>query len=295
MDRSFIVIVTGLSGSGKSTALKAIEDEGFFCMDNIPVNLVMKFIEIHDSATFDIPKVCIGMDVRAGADSFTEKAPWMISLLQSMAVDVHLIYLEAGKDVLLNRYKETRRRHPLSEIYPNLMDALEAETRIMAPVRDMADYIINTSEMNVHELQAKIKSIISAKDKSREMYIEVRSFGFKKGIPVDADIVMDVRFLPNPYFVEELTNKTGSDAEVKQYLWRFESYREFMGRFRDLIRSILPLYKKEGRSYLNIAIGCTGGRHRSVAVAEEIMRLIEESGYNGKLVHRDIGSGGHEK
>lgn len=293
MDHSFIVIVTGLSGSGKSTALKAIEDEGFFCMDNIPVDLIMKFIEVYDSATFDIPKVCIGIDVRAGAEAFTKKAPWVVSLLRSMVADVHLIFLEASKEHLLNRFKETRRRHPLSEVYPNLLDALDAEMKIISPVRDMADYIINTSEMNVHELQAKMKSIICAKDKTRDMYIEVRSFGFKKGVPVDADIVMDVRFLPNPYFVEVLKDKTGSDEQVKEYLSQYESYQDFIRRFRDLIRSILPLYKKEGRSYLNIAFGCTGGRHRSVAVAEEVMKLIEETGYNGKLVHRDIGSGGH--
>lgn len=293
MDHSFIVVVTGLSGSGKSTALKAIEDEGFFCMDNIPIDLLMKFIEVYDSATFDIPKVCIGMDVRVGAGSITERAPWMVSLLRNMATDVHIVFLEASKDNLLNRFKETRRRHPLSELHPNLLDAIEAEVKVMEPVRDMADYIINTSEMNVHELQAKIKQIISSKDKTRDMYIEIRSFGFKKGIPLDSDIVMDVRFLPNPYFVEVLKDKTGSDEEVKDYLSRNESYRDFIGRFKDLIHSILPLYKREGRSYLNIAIGCTGGRHRSVAVAEEIMKVIEDSGYNGKLIHRDIGLGGH--
>lgn len=288
MDRSFIVVVTGLSGSGKSTALRAIEDEGFFCMDNIPVDLLMKFIEVYDSATFDIPKVGIGMDVRVGAGSVTEQVPWIVSLLRNIVADVHLVFLEASKESLLNRFQETRRRHPLSELHPNLLDAIDAETKIMGPIRDMADYIINTSDMNVHDLQAKIKQIISSKDKTRDMYIEIRSFGFKKGIPVDADIVMDVRFLPNPYFVERLKDKTGSDEQVKDYLSRNDSYRDFMARFKDLIRSILPLYKKEGRSYLNIAIGCTGGRHRSVAVAEEIMRLIEESGYNGRLIHRDI-------
>ncbi|MRR14038.1 hypothetical protein EG833_01125, partial [archaeon] len=170
MDYSFIVVVTGLSGSGKSTALKAIEDEGFFCMDNIPIDLLMKFIEVYDSATFDIPKVCIGMDVRAGAGSITERAPWMVSLLRSMASDVHIVFLESGIDNLLNRFKETRRRHPLSDLYPNLLDAIEAEIKIMEPIRDMADFIINTSSMNVHELQAKIKQIISSRDKTREMY-----------------------------------------------------------------------------------------------------------------------------
>jgi UPF0042 nucleotide-binding protein len=192
MNHPFIVVVTGLSGSGKSTALKAIEDEGFFCMDNIPIDLIMKFIEINDSASFDIPKVCIGMDVRAGAISFSNKAPWMVSLLRDIADDVHLIFLEASKENLLNRYKETRRRHPLSDIYPNLLDAVEAEIEMMAPIREMADFIVNTSTMNVHELQSKIKDIISHEDKTRDMYIEVRSFGFKKGIPIDADIVMDV-------------------------------------------------------------------------------------------------------
>lgn len=288
MNHPFIVVVTGLSGSGKSTALKAIEDEGFFCMDNIPIELIMKFAEISDSASFDLPRVCIGMDVRAGAVSFTEKAPMMVSVLRSIANHVHLIFLEASKDHLLNRYKETRRRHPLADLYPNLLDAVDAEMEMMSPVREMADFIVNTSKMNIHELQAKIKDIISYEDKSRDMYIEVRSFGFKKGIPIDADIVMDVRFLPNPYFVESLKEKTGSDDEVKNFLIKHDNYADFIQRFKDLIRFILPLYKKEGRSYLNIAIGCTGGRHRSVAVAEEISNLIKESGYSSKLIHRDI-------
>ncbi len=288
MNHPFIVIVTGLSGSGKSTALKAIEDEGFFCMDNIPIDLIIKFAEISDTAPFDIPKVCIGMDVRAGAVSFTEKAPWMVSILRSIAEDVRIIFIEASKEHLLNRYKETRRRHPLSVLYPNLLDAVDAEIELMSPIREMSDFIVNTSTMNVHELKTKIRDIISHEDQSRDMYIEVRSFGFKKGLPIDADIVMDVRFLPNPYFVEELKDKTGSDPEIKAFLQGFESYSDFIRRFKDLISYILPLYKKEGRSYLNIAVGCTGGKHRSVAIAEEISDLIKDSGYNSRLVHRDI-------
>jgi UPF0042 nucleotide-binding protein len=217
----------------------------------------------------------------------------MMYLLRGMAADVHIVFLESNKEHLLNRFKETRRRHPLSDIHPNLLDAIEAEIAIMEPIRGMADYIINTSDMNVHELQAKIKQIISAQDKARDMYIEIRSFGFKKGIPVDSDIVMDVRFLPNPYFAEALKDKTGSDEEVKEFLHSHESYRDFISRFKDLVQYLLPLYKKEGRSYLNIAIGCTGGKHRSVAVAEEVMKVIEDSGYIVKLIHRDIGLGGH--
>ncbi len=288
MKHAFILVITGLSGSGKSTALKAIEDEGFFCMDNMPIDLMDKFLELYDSASFNIHKVCICMDVRAGAPSFAEKAPWIISRLRSYADNVRLIFLESSKENLLNRYKETRRRHPLSDSYPNLLDAIEAEIDLMAPLRVMADLSVNTSQMNVHELVRKIKEIISTEDRSRDMYIEVCSFGFKKGLPMDSDIVMDVRFLPNPYFIEDLKEKTGSDKEVKEYLSSFESYAQFMHKFKELIIFILPLCKKEGRAYLNIAIGCTGGRHRSVAIAEEIKEVIENAGYPSRLKHRDI-------
>lgn len=288
MKHSFIIIVTGLSGSGKSTALKAIEDEGFFCMDNMPIDLLLKFIELYDSASFNIHKVCLCMDVRAGAPSFIERAPWLVSLVRGLAENVRLIFLEASKENLLNRYKETRRRHPMSDSFPNLLDAINAEIELMSPLRDMADFIINTTRMNVHELVGRIKEIISTEDRTRGMYIEVCSFGFKKGVPMDSDIVMDVRFLPNPYFVEELKDKTGSDKEVKEYLHSFDNYVQFMNKFKDLIAFMLPLCKREGRSYLNIAIGCTGGRHRSVAVAEEIKQVIENAGYLSKLKHRDI-------
>jgi UPF0042 nucleotide-binding protein len=288
MKHSFIIIVTGLSGSGKSTALKAIEDEGFFCMDNMPIDLLLKFIELYDSASFNIHKVCLCMDVRAGAPSFIERAPWLVSLVRGLAENVRLIFLEASKENLLNRYKETRRRHPMNDSYPNLLDAINAEIELMSPLRDLADFIINSSQMNVHELVGRVKEIISTEDKTRGMYIEVCSFGFKKGVPMDSDIVMDVRFLPNPYFVEELKDKTGSDKEVKEYLHSFDNYVQFMNKFKDLIAFMLPLCKREGRSYLNIAIGCTGGRHRSVAVAEEIKQVIENAGYLSKLKHRDI-------
>ncbi len=288
MKHAFILVITGLSGSGKSTALKAIEDEGFFCMDNMPIDLMDKFLELYDSASFNIHKVCICMDVRAGAPSFAEKAPWIISKLRAFSDNVRLIFLESNKENLLNRYKETRRRHPLSDSYPNLLDAIEAEMDLMSPLRGMADLSLNTSQLNVHELVSKIKEIISTEDKSRDMYIEVCSFGFKKGLPMDYDIVMDVRFLPNPFFVDELKEKTGSDKEVKEYLSSFETYTLFLKKFKELITFILPLCKKEGRAYLNIAIGCTGGRHRSVAIAEEIRDVIETAGYPSRLKHRDI-------
>lgn len=288
MKLPLFLIVTGLSGSGKSVAMKAIEDEGFFCMDNIPVDLLAKFLEMYDFTSINVFKVCIGIDVRAGAGSFVEKAPGALNILKGTMKDIKLIFFEAKTDVLLNRFKETRRRHPLSETYPNLLEAIEAERAIVAPIREMANFIIDTSELNVHQLAGRVKEIISSVDKGRDMYIEVRSFGFKKGIPLDADIVMDVRFLPNPHFVEPLMNKTGMDAEVQAFLQGHESYRDFLVRFKELIAFILPLCKKEGRSYLNIAVGCTGGRHRSVAVAEEIRQVIEAQGFPCKLLHRDL-------
>lgn len=288
MKNAFILVITGLSGSGKSTALKAIEDEGFFCMDNMPIDLMDKFLELYESASFTIHKVCICMDARAGAPYFAQKAPLLIAQLRNLTENVRLIFLESGKENLLNRYKETRRRHPLSESYPNLLDAIEAEVDLLAPLRGIADFIVNTSQLNVHQLAARIKEIISTEDRSRDMYIEVSSFGFKKGIPMDSDIVMDVRFLPNPYFVDELKDKTGSDREVKDFLRSSDVYEQFISKFKDLISFILPLCKKEGRSYLNIAIGCTGGRHRSVAIAEEIRQAIEDAGYPSRLKHRDI-------
>lgn len=288
MKNAFILVVTGLSGSGKSTALKAIEDEGFFCMDNMPIDLVDKFLELYDSASFTIHKVCICMDARAGAPYFAEKAPSIIAQLKDRADNVRLIFLESSKDNLLNRYKETRRRHPLSEAHPNLLDAIEAEIDLLAPLRGIADFTVNTSQLNVHELSARIKEIISTEVTTRDMYIEVCSFGFKKGIPMDSDIVMDVRFLPNPFFVDGLKDKTGSDPEVKDFLNSFTAYREFFEHLKNLVCFILPLCKKEGRSYLNIAIGCTGGRHRSVAIAEEVRQVIEEAGYPSRLKHRDI-------
>jgi UPF0042 nucleotide-binding protein len=288
MKNALMLIVTGLSGSGKTTALKVIEDEGFFCMDNMPVELVDKFLALFESASFNIHKVCICTDIRSGEPSFADRAPEVIRRLRSNVDNVRVIFLESSKENLLNRYKETRRRHPLSDRYPSLLEAIEAEIELMAPLRGLADFTVNTSQLNVHELSERIKEIISMEDKARDMHIEVSSFAFSRGLPLDSDIVMDVRFLPNPYFVSGLKEKTGSDPKVKEYLQSFETYRVFVEKLKDIVGFILPLCKKEGRSYLNIAVGCTGGRHRSVAVAEEIMQAVLAAGFPGRLKHRDI-------
>ncbi|MCD6280679.1 MAG: RNase adapter RapZ [Deltaproteobacteria bacterium] len=288
MKSPLVVIITGLSGSGKSTALKVMEDSGFFCMDNIPIDLLMKLTEVYDFAYLNISKLCIGMDVRGGAGQFLEGVPKAFDLFRSLVGEFKLVFLEADKDILVNRFKETRRRHPLSDMYPSLMSAIDAEISIMYRLKHMADYVLDTSHMNIHELEAKVAEIASSLDKSREIYIQVISFGFKKGIPIDADILMDVRFLPNPYFEDKLKDKTGRDRDVKDYIRSTRDYKDFIERWRELIRFIVPRVKREGRSYFTIAIGCTGGRHRSVSIAEETGDIIRQAGFNCEVRHRDL-------
>lgn len=288
MKKPFLIIVTGLSGSGKSTVMKTMEDAGFFCMDNIPLDILLKLIEIKDFDSIEASRICIGVDVRGGALSFVKNAPELIKRLRGKMDELKLVFIEADQQSLLNRFKETRRRHPLSETYPNLVEAIEAEWRLMAPVRELSDLVINTAGLNVHQLARRVETFLAEVSQVREMHIEVGSFGFKYGIPTDADIVMDVRFLPNPFFVPELKDKTGSDVEVKEYLAAQESYTSFIASFNALIAMILPQYKAEGRVYLKIAIGCTGGRHRSVAVAESLNDHINKIGFSTQLSHRDL-------
>jgi UPF0042 nucleotide-binding protein len=292
MKQPIFLIVTGLSGSGKSSAMRVIEDEGFFCMDNLPVDMLSKLVEIYDFASLNISRVCLGVDIRGGADAFGQKAPQAIAAMKQTMPVTKLIFIESKTGSLLNRFKETRRRHPLSEQYPNLLDAIEAEREIMLPIKEMADFVIDSSNLNIHEFAARMKGIISRVRATKGMYVEVRSFGFKKGIPLDADIVLDVRYLPNPHFVETLMKKTGLDPDVKEWLNSHKVYQSFIKKLKGFISFILPLCKKEGRSYLNIAVGCTGGRHRSVAVAEEVGQLIEKAHFSCKVVHRELSQGG---
>jgi UPF0042 nucleotide-binding protein len=292
MKQPIFLIVTGLSGSGKSSAMKAIEDEGFFCMDNIPVDMLSKLVEIYDFASLNLSRVCFGVDIRGGADAFGQMAPQAIQAMKQTMPITKLIFIESKTGSLLNRFKETRRRHPLSDNYPNLLEAIEAEREIMTPIKDMADFVIDSTNLNIHEFAGRIKEIMKRIIASKGMYVEVRSFGFKKGIPLDADIVLDVRYLPNPHFVESLMKKTGLDPDVKEWLNSHKVYKDFIKKTRGFISFILPLCRKEGRSYLNIAIGCTGGRHRSVAIAEEIGQLIEKAKLNCKVVHRELSQGG---
>ncbi len=268
--------------------MKVMEDAGFFCMDNIPIDLLMKLTEVYDFAYLNISKLCIGMDVRGGAGQFVERVPKAFGLFRSLVGEFKLIFLEADKNSLVNRFKETRRRHPLSDTYPDLISAIDAEISIMDKIKHRADYVLDTSHMNIHELEAKVAEIASSLDKSRDMYIQVISFGFKKGIPIDADMLMDVRFLPNPYFVDALKDKTGKDSEVKDYIHSTLDYKDFIEKWRGLVRFIVPRVRREGRSYFTIAIGCTGGRHRSVSIAEETGEMIRDAGFSCEVRHRDL-------
>jgi UPF0042 nucleotide-binding protein len=292
MKQPIFLIVTGLSGSGKSSAMKAIEDEGFFCMDNVPVDMLSKLVEIYDFASLNLSRVCFGVDIRGGADVFGQKAPQAIAAMKQTMPVTKLIFIESKTGSLLNRFKETRRRHPLSETCPNLLDAIEAEREIMMPIKDMSDFTIDSTNLNVHEFAARVKDIISRIKTTKGIYVEIKSFGFKKGIPLDADFVLDVRYLPNPHFVESLMKKTGLDPDVRAWLNSYKVYKDFLKKLRGLFSFVMPLCKKEGRSYLNIAIGCTGGRHRSVAIAEEVGRLMEELKFNCKVIHRELSEGG---
>ncbi len=292
MKQPIFLIVTGLSGSGKSSAMKTIEDEGFFCMDNIPVDMLSKLVEMYDFASLNLSRVCFGVDIRGGADAFGQMAPQAILAMKQTMPITKLIFIESKTGSLLNRFKETRRRHPLSDNYPNLLEAIEAEREIMTPIKDMADFVIDSTNLNIHEFAVRIKEIMKRVIASKGMYVEIRSFGFKKGIPLDADIVLDVRYLPNPHFVECLMKKTGLDPDVKEWLNSHKIYTDFIKKTKGFISFILPLCRKEGRSYLNIAIGCTGGRHRSVAIAEEIGQLVEKAKFNCKVVHRELSQGG---
>ena len=219
MKNSLLVVITGISGSGKSTAMRAFEDEGFFCIDNIPIDILVKFVDMYDVASITPTRLCIGLDMRSGFQDFIDKSPGVFDLFRKTIHHFRLVFLETGTEKLLNRFKETRRRHPLSDAWPNILDAINVEKEMMSPLKALADYVIDTTEMNIHELSARMKQIVEAIDKSRDMYIEVRSFGFKKGIPIDADIVVDVRFLPNPHFVDNLRDKTGeSEFEETGYM-----------------------------------------------------------------------------
>lgn len=279
-----LVIVTGMSGAGKSITLKRLEDAGYFCIDNLPLVFMPMLSEFTNTVTED--KIAIGLDVRSG-DSLKclEK---VLTKMDENHVPYETLFLECSNDVLVKRYKETRRIHPLSK--EGRIDAgIEEERKRLLSLKKKADYIIDTSRMLTRELQAELTQIFVNNKKISNLRITVLSFGFKYGVPNDADLVFDVRFLPNPYYLPELRQQTGNDTAVQNYVMASEDAHEFLWRLEDMIQFLLPNYTKEGKNQLVIAIGCTGGKHRSVTLANEIYhRLTQEDVYTIQIEHRDI-------
>lgn len=283
-----LVIVTGMSGAGKSTALKMLEDVGYFCVDNLPVPLIPKMAELWQASGTEVSKAALGVDIRSG-QSFRELQK-VLDDLDRMGLRYEILYLESEDHVLIKRYKETRRFHPLSGSAGRIDDGIREERRRLAFLKEKADYIIDTSHMLTRELKAELNKIFVENKEYKNLYISVMSFGFKYGIPSDADLVFDVRFLPNPYYIEELRPKTGNDPEVQEYVMGNPTAEEFLHKLVDMIEFLIPNYVQEGKTQLVIAVGCTGGKHRSVTLANALFReLNRQENYGVRIEHRDIG------
>ncbi|GBD39546.1 MAG: nucleotide-binding protein [Deltaproteobacteria bacterium] len=280
-----IVIVSGLSGSGKSTAIKALEDTGYFCVDNLPPTLVPKFIELCSTSAERITKIAFVIDVREGI--FLERAPEVIKELKEEGYTVELVFLESSNEALVKRYKETRRKHPLSP-EGNILEGIAREREMLKEIKNLSDHIIDTSLLNTHQLREIIQDKFGKTD-SHRLSLNFLSFGYKYGLPYDADVVIDVRFLPSPHFVEGLKNLTGLDKEVREYVLKNEDTIKFIEKIVDLLKFLIPKYQKEGKSYLTIAIGCTGGKHRSAVIVNEIAERFKHLSPN--IWHRDISKG----
>ena len=279
------VIVTGMSGAGKSTALKMLEDMGYFCVDNLPIPLLSKFAELAHAPGSDITQVALGVDIRNGR-SFGELAS-SLECLKNEGVSYEILFLDARDDVLVKRYKETRRAHPLAK-EGRVEDGLLKEREMLVYLKKHADYILDTSQLLTRELKKALEKILVGDKNFKNLIITVLSFGFKYGIPKDSDLVFDVRCLPNPFYVPELKHHTGLEEPVRDYVMKFDQSRGLVPKLLDLINYLVPLYRSEGKSQLTISVGCTGGKHRSVVFAELVYKDIKEKGYNAATYHRDI-------
>ena len=281
------VILTGMSGAGKSTAIKMMEDIGFYCVDNLPIPLLEKFVELTTLQSAELQKVAVGIDIRSG-QSFDE-LHGVLDHMKDNGVEYEILFLDAEDSVLVKRYKETRRNHPLAG-GERVDKGIEEERKRLAFLKERADYIIDTTHLLTRELKKELNNIFVDNGKFSNMMISVLSFGFKYGIPEDADLVFDVRFLPNPYYVDELRPQTGMDEGVYNYVMDNETARQFAQKLEDMVEFLIPNYAKEGKTNLVIAVGCTGGKHRSVTLARVLYdRLHAERGYGIRLEHRDIG------
>ncbi len=285
MKRTPITIVTGKAGSGKSTALAAFEDSGYYCVDNMPVALLSEFLDLSIDNASAVAGLVFGMDLRE--NSFIHQYESILDILKSKGFQFRIIFLEADDKTLLRRYSQTRRKHPLA-LDKSIHDAILAEETILTSLRRKADYIIDTSDLNVHDLKAIIRKMADEGTQNKPMKVQVISFGFKFGLPVHADLVMDVRFLKNPYFVESLRPLSGETEKIRSFILNNDQTCLFLHKYFDLLDILIPQYENEGKSYLTIAIGCTGGRHRSVVIARQLYDHITASGCKTELTHRDI-------
>ncbi len=278
-----MLILTGLSGSGKSTVLRALEDVGYYCVDNLPIIIVEKLLELSGHTAGEVSRIALGVDAREGR--FLSEAPRVIKELREKGAEVEVLFVDCADEVLIRRYSETRRRHPMAG-EGTVADGIAAERRALADLKSLADEVIDTTTLNVHEL----KRLVTRRSSGGEtrLGLTIVSFGFRFGIPTHADLVLDVRFLPNPYFIPELKPHPGTDPQVAEFVLSQPDARAFLERFSDLLQFLIPRYRSEGKSYLTIAIGCTGGKHRSVALAVALADKLSSGGQPVRLWHRDV-------
>ena len=280
------VVVTGMSGGGKRTALKMLEDAGYYCVDNLPVPLIEKFAELITMPNTEISKVALGLDVRA--DQSFASIEKVLDHMKEKGYVFEILFMDASDDTLLHRYKETRRNHPLSPT-GRVEEGVQREREILSNIKLKADYVIDTSNLLTRELKEELDRIFIRNEEYNSLMILVESFGFKYGIPADADLIFDVRFMPNPFYIDELKHKTGNDKEVQDYVMSFPETGVFLDKLTDMLVFLIPNYIREGKHQLVIGIGCTGGRHRSVTIADELYKILKENNghYGLKLYHRD--------
>lgn len=281
-----LTIVTGMSGAGKTQALRFFEDLGRFCIDNLPPVLMPKLMELYKSIGGEDANVVLVIDARVG--SMIKELLSQITAIRNSGHQCDVLFLDATSEALVSRYKETRRTHPL-DLKGGLLESIEEERNILKELYDFADVVIDTSDMKLKELHERLKSIYASGKLVKTMNVNVMAFGFKYGAPVDADLVFDVRFLPNPFYMEELKPKTGNDTEVQEYVMQFNESRIFLKKLEEMIEFLLPLYVEEGKTSLTVAIGCTGGKHRSITMANKLTDKVRELGYEANPVYRDIG------
>lgn len=286
-----LTIVTGMSGAGRSATAKCLEDIGYFVIDNLPPSLISKVVELGMQGAMPAQKLALVVDVRGGR-VFDELLESLGSLSRS-GVEHNLIFLDASTDSLVRRFEEVRRPHPL-EPRGRVYDAIESERKIMEPLREAADIVVDTSELTPHELRRKIRSLFAGDGRARLPVVSIVSFGYKYGLPIDADTVFDCRFIPNPYWVPELRPLPGTDERVREFVMSQDGARRFLGYLKELVEFLIPRFVEEGKSHLTVALGCTGGRHRSVVIAEAAAGCIEEQGFDVKVFHRDLLKGRNE-